>query len=124
MKFMMPYSGEVQNMALWLRTFVWDIYPECNELIYDNYNALAFGWSVTDRLGHTFCSIAVGTTEYVHFGFYWGYGSAGTQLAQFDNYAVALTPVPEPGTAFGVGALGFAAAALARRRRRGRAAFA
>lgn len=36
-------------------------------------NALAFGWSPTDRVGHTFCSIAVGRTSYnVHFGFYWG----------------------------------------------------
>ena len=44
-----------------------------NELIYDNYNALAFGWSPTDRVGHTFCSIAVGrTTKKIHFGFYWG----------------------------------------------------
>lgn len=56
-----------------LREFVWDLYPQANELIYDNYNALAFGWSPTDRLGHTFCSIAVGRTSgNIHFGFYWG----------------------------------------------------
>ena len=56
---------------MWLRDFVWDLYPQCNELIYDNYNALAFGWSPTDRLGHTFCSVAV-MEKYLHFGFYWG----------------------------------------------------
>jgi len=39
--------------------------------IYDNYNAVAFGWSPTDRLSHTFCSVAV-MPRYVHFGFYWG----------------------------------------------------
>jgi hypothetical protein len=34
---------------------------------------LAFGWSPTDRLGHTFCSIAAGrSSNNVHFGFYWG----------------------------------------------------
>ena len=34
---------------------------------------MAFGWSPTDKVGHTFCSIAVGrTSKNVHFGFYWG----------------------------------------------------
>ena len=52
---------------------MWDAYPQSNELIYDNYNALAFGWSPTDRVGHVFCNIAVGrSTHNVHFGFYWG----------------------------------------------------
>lgn len=70
-KFLTPYPDNVKEMALWLREFVWNLYPNCNELIYDNYNAVAFGWSPTDRLGHTFCSIAV-LSKYVHFGFYWG----------------------------------------------------
>jgi len=73
LKFLSSYPEEKQQAALWLRDFVWDLYPHCNELIYDNYNALAFGWSLTDRVGHTFCSIAIGRTSYnVHFGFYWG----------------------------------------------------
>jgi hypothetical protein len=73
LKFLRPFPKEIQERALWLRSFVWDLYPECNELIYDNYNALAFGWSPTDRVGHTFCSIAVGRSSMnVHFGFYWG----------------------------------------------------
>lgn len=73
LKFLKPFPREVQELALWLREFVWDLYPDANELIYDNYNALAFGWSPTDKLGHTFCSIAVGrSTMNVHFGFYWG----------------------------------------------------
>ena len=70
-KFLKPFSQKNKDLALWLRDFVWDLYPHCNELIYDNYNALAFGWSPTDRLGHTFCSIAV-FEKYLHFGFYWG----------------------------------------------------
>jgi hypothetical protein len=71
LKFIKPYPAEVQKMALWLRDLVWDLYPDSNELIYDNYNAVAFGWSPTHRLGHTFCSIAL-ASQYVHFGFYWG----------------------------------------------------
>src|SRR6476469_7559306 len=71
--FLKPFSQKNKDLALWLRDLIWDLYPQCNELIYDNYNALAFGWSPTDRVGHTFCSIAVGRTSYnVHFGFYWG----------------------------------------------------
>lgn len=73
LKFLKPFPAGVKAKALWLRQFVWDLYPGSNELIYDNYNALAFGWSPTDRVGHIFCSIAVGrTTHNVHFGFYWG----------------------------------------------------
>ncbi|HSC38229.1 MAG TPA: hypothetical protein VLD19_10170 [Chitinophagaceae bacterium] len=71
--FLRPFDGGTREIALWLRGFVWDLYPTANELIYDNYNALAFGWSPTDRVGHTFCSIAVGrTSKNIHFGFYWG----------------------------------------------------
>src|SRR4051794_12292179 len=73
LKFISPFSPETQDIVLWLRDFVWDLYPNTNELIYDNYNAVAFGWSPTDRVGHTFCSIAIGrTSNNIHFGFYWG----------------------------------------------------
>lgn len=73
LKFLRAFPAGVQARALWLRDFVWDLYPTANELIYDNYNALAFGWSVTDRVGHLFCNIAVGRSSYnVHFGFYYG----------------------------------------------------
>lgn len=70
--FLKPFSNHEKEIALWLREFVWKLYPGSNELIYDNYNALAFGWSLSDRLGDTFCSIAVFGKEYVHFGFYRG----------------------------------------------------
>jgi hypothetical protein len=73
LKFLKPFPEEIRETAFWLRDFVWELYPKTNELIYDNYNALAFGWSPTDRVGHTFCSIAVGRTSHnIHFGFYWG----------------------------------------------------
>lgn len=73
LKFLKPFSGDITSIVLWLREFVWDLYPRTNELIYDNYNAVAVGWSPTDRVGHIFCSIAVGrTSNNIHFGFYWG----------------------------------------------------
>ncbi|MEK6782307.1 MAG: hypothetical protein AABY93_11400 [Bacteroidota bacterium] len=72
-KFLKPFPSAIQERVWWLREFVWDLYPKTNELIYDNYNAVAFGWSPTDKVGHTFCSIAVGRSSHnVHFGFYWG----------------------------------------------------
>jgi hypothetical protein len=72
-KFLKPFSADIQKIVLDLRSFVWDLYPQTNELIYDNYNAVAFGWSPTDKVGHTFCSIAVGrSSKNIHFGFYWG----------------------------------------------------
>ncbi len=73
LKFFKPFPSEIQEITLLLRSFVWDLYPTSNELIYDNYNAVAFGWSITDKLGHTFCTMAVGrSTHNVHFGFYFG----------------------------------------------------
>lgn len=73
LKFMKPFSSHIHEIVLALREFVWDLYPQANELIYDNYNALAFGWSPTDKVGHTFCSMAIGrTSKNIHFGFYWG----------------------------------------------------
>jgi len=72
-KFLKPFPPEVRAKALWIRDFIWASYPETNELIYDNYNALAVGWSPTDRVGHTFVSFACGrTSNNVHFGFYYG----------------------------------------------------
>jgi len=73
LKFLKPFSAKIKATVLELREFVWDLYPQTNELIYDNYNALAFGWSPTDKVAHTFCSIAIGrTSKNIHFGFYWG----------------------------------------------------
>jgi Bacteriocin-protection, YdeI or OmpD-Associated/Domain of unknown function (DU1801) len=70
-KFLAAYPGSSREIALRLRDWVWDLYPESNELIYDNYNFLAFGWSPNDKMGDIFCSIAVGTRG-VMFGFMWG----------------------------------------------------
>jgi hypothetical protein len=73
MKFLEPFPENIQETALWMRDFVWDLYPKANELIYDNYNALAIGWSPTEKMGHIFCSVAAYRSgKNLHFGFYWG----------------------------------------------------
>ena len=72
-KFLKPFDKDIIEIVMGLREFIWDLYPQTNELIYDNYNALAIGWSPTNKAGHTFCSIAVWrTNKKIHFGFYWG----------------------------------------------------
>ncbi len=68
LKFLLPYPDQVRVAAMWLREFVWELYPETNELIYDNYDAVAFGWSPTDKAGDVFRSVAV-YSEYVNFRF-------------------------------------------------------
>jgi len=71
--FLKPFGDDIIDLVMWLRDFAWDLCPKANELIYDNYNAVAFGWSPTEKLGHTICSIAVGrSSKNIHFGFYWG----------------------------------------------------
>ncbi len=67
-KFLLPYPDKVKAAAFWMRDFDWELYPDTNELIYDNYNAVAFGWSPTDKAGDVFCSIAV-FSDHVNFGF-------------------------------------------------------
>ena len=44
LQFLEPFSEEMIDLVMWLREFAWDMYPQTNELIYDNYNAVAFGW--------------------------------------------------------------------------------
>lgn len=94
LRFLAPFPENIRENAMWLREFVWDLYPKTNELIYDNYNAVAFGWSLTDKLGHTFCSIAVGRSSYnLHFGFYFGSEIADPEkmlLGQGNQYRYIL----------------------------------
>lgn len=71
LKFLELFPDSSREIALELRDFIWKRYPDCNELIYDNYNFLAVGWAPTDRMGDIFCSIAVGTRG-VFLGFNWG----------------------------------------------------
>lgn len=96
LKFLKPFPKQVRENALWLREFAWDLYPDCNELIYDNYNAVAFDWSISDKLGDTFCNVAVGRTSHnVHFGFYWGSKIANPEkklIGEGNQYRYILVP--------------------------------
>lgn len=73
LKFLNFFDKEIIDLVMWLREFAWNLCPGANELIYDNYNALSLGWSLTDKVGHNICSIAIyRSNQNVHFGFYWG----------------------------------------------------
>src|SRR5438128_2731983 len=39
LKFLKPFDDNIIDLVLWLRDFAWDLCPQANELIYDNYNA-------------------------------------------------------------------------------------
>ena len=68
LKFLEPFDKEVQEIALKLREIVLSTFPDTNELIYDNYNALAIGYSLSDKQKEMFCHIAV-YSKYVNIGF-------------------------------------------------------
>ena len=93
-KFLKAFDAEKVSLVLWLRDFVWKLYPSANEIIYDNYNALAIGWSVTEKLGHTFCNVSImRANQNIHFGFYWGSRIADPQkilLGQGNQYRYIL----------------------------------
>ena len=67
-KFLFPYDIKIQQLALKLRSFIIDIEPTCNELIWDNYNAVAIAYSKSDKLKDAFCHIAI-YAKHINFGF-------------------------------------------------------
>mgnify|MGYP001554485844 CR=1 FL=1 len=72
-KFLKTFDDEIIDVVRWLRNFAWDLCPKANELIYDNYNALSLGWSLTEKVGDNICSVVIyRANQNVHFGFYWG----------------------------------------------------
>ncbi|WP_416443957.1 hypothetical protein ACH3O9_02250 [Leeuwenhoekiella sp. A16] len=64
--FLSVFSQEVQELVLSLREFIWDQFPQANELIYDNYNALAIGWSPSLKSSQTFCTISIFRTTMLY----------------------------------------------------------
>ncbi len=66
--FLEPYDERIQNLTLELRNFLTDLIPESNELIWDNYNAVAMAYSKSEKLKDAFCHIAV-YSGHVNFGF-------------------------------------------------------
>lgn len=76
--FLAPYDSKIQELAMQLRGFVCECMPEANELIWDNYNAVAIAYSKSEKLKDAFCHIAV-YSGHVNFGF---------------NRGAELTPTP------------------------------
>jgi len=66
--FLKPYSPDIQKLALELRGFIVETIPEANELIWNNYNAMAIAYSKSKVLKDAFCHIAV-YSKHVNFGF-------------------------------------------------------
>ncbi|MDM9632160.1 DUF1801 domain-containing protein [Robiginitalea aurantiaca] len=58
----------IQAIALQLRGLVSELIPEANELIWDNYNAVAIAYSKSFQLKDAFCHIAV-YSKHVNLGF-------------------------------------------------------
>lgn len=72
--FLSPYDTEIQQLTIELRNFVTNLIPEANELIWDNYNAVAMAYSKSEKLKDAFCHISV-YSKHVNFGF-----NRGTEL--------------------------------------------
>jgi len=74
--FLDSYDEEIQELTFQLRDFITDLVPEANELIWDNYNAVAIAYSRSEKLKDAFCHIAV-YAKHVNFGF-----NRGTELTK------------------------------------------
>ncbi|WP_251805153.1 DUF1801 domain-containing protein [Antarcticibacterium sp. W02-3] len=73
---MEPYDERIQALTMELRNFITDLVPQANELIWDNYNAVALAYSKSEKLKDAFCHIAV-YSDHVNFGF-----NRGVELKQ------------------------------------------
>lgn len=72
-RFLTAFDPPLRALALWLREWVWAQYPKANEILYDNYNALVIGWSITGKPNQSFGSVICNRpNQLIHFGFYWG----------------------------------------------------
>ena len=67
-EFLLAYDEEVASLAMELRKYILQLVPEANELIWDNYNALAMAYSKSEKLKDAFCHLAV-YSGHVNFGF-------------------------------------------------------
>ncbi len=66
--FLTPYSAEIRALTLELRKYITSLVPEANELIWDNYNAVAMAYSKSEFLKDAYCHLAV-YSKHVNFGF-------------------------------------------------------
>lgn len=66
--FLNRYHLREQDLFWSLRDWLVSVAPPMNELIYDNYNALAIAYSLSHKVADAFCHIAV-YSQHVNFGF-------------------------------------------------------
>ena len=67
-KFIAPYANDIQELFWQLRQWVITELPGTNELIWDNYNALAIAYSRSEQLKDACCHIAL-YAKHVNLGF-------------------------------------------------------
>ena len=67
-RFIAPYDREIQKLTFQLRDFITNLVPQANELIWDNYNAVAIAYSKSENLKDAFCHLAL-YSKHVNFGF-------------------------------------------------------
>lgn len=65
--FLERFPADMQTTVLYLRQFVLDLIPDCNELLYDKANLLVIGFGLSDGAGNAFCSLAV-YGKHINFG--------------------------------------------------------
>lgn len=58
-QFIGKYTPEMQRVAKAARRKMRALFPRAIEFVYDNYNALVFGYGPTQRVSDAICSIAV-----------------------------------------------------------------
>ena len=68
LKFLKPYDGEIQKLALDLRQIVLSEMAPCYENIYDAYSAVAIGYGTSTRLSDGIFHLAV-YSKHVNLGF-------------------------------------------------------
>lgn len=66
--FIHPYDEGIQKLTIEVRDFITDLVPLANELIWDNYNAVAMAYSKSEKLKDAFCHISV-YSKHLNFGF-------------------------------------------------------
>ena len=70
-RFIAKFDPAIGKLARAVRTALRKRFPTANELVYDNYNALAIGYSATDRASDSVVSLAV-VPKGVALSFYYG----------------------------------------------------
>lgn len=62
--FLHPYDANIQSLTISLRDFIIEMVPEANELIWDNYNAVALAYSKSEKLKDAFLALRRGLSSF------------------------------------------------------------